>query len=81
METLSKEEANAMLLLTSGREIAVSSRLKSLQPGEALVVKRSEWKTKYAPSKIARRIEKQDGWKFRTGRLADNSGWMLQRLA
>jgi len=81
MENLSEKDANAMLLLTNSREISVSGRLKSLKVGEGLVVKRSEWKAKYVPSKIARRLEKQYGWKFRTGRLTDNSGWLLQRMA
>jgi len=80
METIGKAEADALLLLTNSREITVSGRLKALAVGEALIIKRSEWKAKYPPSKIARRIEKNSNWKFRTGRLPDNNGWMLQRM-
>jgi len=79
MQIINKEEADCLLLLTGSREIAVSGKLKGLKIGEGLVVKRSEWKAKYAPTKIARKIEKEYGWKFKGGRMSDNSGWLMQR--
>jgi len=81
METIGKAEADALLLLTNSREISVSGRLKMLAVGEALIVKSAEWKVKYPPSKIARRIEKKSTLKFRSGRLHGNQGWLLQRIA
>lgn len=81
MEVLEKAQADQLMLLTNGREVAVSARLKSLKPGEGLVIKRHEWKARYAPSLIARRLEKKLGWRFRSGRLTDNSGWLIQRLS
>lgn len=81
MKKLSSEEANNTPLLNNGREIAVTAKLKELKPGEGLTVLHTEWKSKYPPTRIARRLEKKHGWKFRTGRLTDNSGWLLQRLS
>ena len=81
MEIISKEQADSMLLLTGGRELAISGKLKSLAVGEALIIKRSEWKARYAPMRITRRLEKTTTWRFRSGRLPDNSGWLIQRMA
>ncbi len=81
MKKISAEEANSTQLLNNGREIAVTAGLKQLKPGEGLTVSKNEWKAKYPPSRIARRLEKKLGWKFRTGRLLDNSGWLLHRIS
>ena len=80
MKIIEAEEANQLVPLTGGRETAVSGRLKMLKPGQALIIERGEWKAKYAPTRIARYIEKKYGWKFSGGRLPDASGWILQRV-
>lgn len=81
MQKIGKEEAKDMVSLKSGRETLVSAWIKQLAAGEALIVKRSEWKTTYPPTRIARSISKKLGWTFDTGRLPDNTGWLIKRLS
>ncbi len=81
MEKISKEEANGLVLLSNGREIWLTAKLKELPIGEGITLKRTEWKAKYPPTQVARKLEKKYNWKFRTGRLLDNSGWLLQRVS
>lgn len=79
-EIIQKDLAQSILPLSRGRESVVSAMLKQLQPGQALIVRRSEWKAKTAPTRTARKLEKRSSLKFETGRLPDNSGWILKRM-
>ena len=80
MQKLSKEEVEKTVVFNNGRELWLTVKLKELQPGEGLIVKKTEWRSKSGPGRYARRLEKTLPRKFRCGRLADNSGWLLQRM-
>ena len=81
MQKLNAEQAAAITLIKSGRESMVSAMIKQLQPGEALVITRADWKAKGAPYRIANAIEKKLNRKFEKGRMPDGSGWVVKRVA
>ena len=80
MKILNEEEARNLLPLTSGRETLLSSMLKQLKVGEALVVEARDWRSKSTPYRVANNITKRHGWQFEQGRLPDASGWLFKRV-
>lgn len=79
MKTLSKEEA-AKLVIASGRETVIGNRLRSLEPGEALIIDKQDWPGKGSPYRIANYLSKTKGLLFEKGRLQTNKGWVIKRV-
>lgn len=79
MEKISKEEFDKLLHNGRGNGTPLRGALLQLQPGEAVIVKKKEWKVKYTPFLVADRIERSHSIKFKKVSLADRSGWAIQR--
>ena len=79
MKKLNEEEASNLMPLKGGRETLLSSQLKQLKIGEAIVLEAKDWKTKSPPYRVANGIAKRYGWKFGQGRMPDGSGWLFKR--
>ena len=79
MKILTAAEAQDIIPLTKGRETLLSSKLKQLKIGEALLLPTADWKTKGTPYRVANNIAKRHGWQFEQGRMPDGSGWVFKR--
>lgn len=80
IEKLTSEEFDQLTLHGRGRSSPVFNALISLKPGEAMSVKKKNWKPKYPPTLMVKRIEKKYGYKFAHGALPDRSGWAMKRV-
>ena len=81
MKKLKKEEFDAIPLHGRGNTSVFYDAMLNLKPGgDGLHISKAEWKRKYAPTKMARRIEKKYGFVYKTGALPDRSGWGITRV-
>ena len=81
MKRITEEEFRNLPIKGRGSATASFNMMINLQPGEAIVIERSEWRQKKSPSSMCRYIEKHYGMKFICGALADGSGWAVKREA
>lgn len=81
MRVVKKEEAAEMILAKSGRTSKISALASTLQVGEMLEIKTTDWRGKKPPYNIINWVSKKTGRKFIKGRLPDGSGWGVKRLA
>jgi len=81
MRVVKKEEADNMILAKAGRTSKISALASTLQIGEMLEIKTTDWKGKNPPYRIINRLAEQTGRKFIKGRLPDGSGWGVKRVA
>ncbi|MFI5218767.1 MAG: hypothetical protein ACHQNT_04700 [Bacteroidia bacterium] len=80
IEKLSSEEFDHLALHGRGRSSPAFNAIVSLQPGEAITIKKTGWKPKYPPTRLVKKIEKKYGFRFKRGALPDRSGWAVQRI-
>lgn len=80
IKILDAEAAKDLIPVTRGRETLLSSKLKQLKVGEALILPDKDWKTKSPPYRVAINIAKRHGWQFEQGRMPDGSGWLFKRV-
>jgi hypothetical protein len=81
MRVVKKEEAENTILAKAGRTSKISAMTSTLQVGEMLEIKTTDWKGKKPPYNIINRLAKKTGRKFIKGRLPDGSGWGVKRVA
>lgn len=81
MKKLNKEELEKIAVKRFGyRNNPVLDFLKTISVGEGVIVTRTEWKKKTKPGVIISGTFR-DGRRFSTRQLADESGWLIVRLA
>jgi hypothetical protein len=81
MKKINADEANALLVSGTGRSSVFYRAICGLKPGEALVINKSEYTLKYGVGQMCKLISKRfKNVKYRHGKLADGSGWLVQRL-
>ncbi|HLG35823.1 MAG TPA: hypothetical protein VI757_13150 [Bacteroidia bacterium] len=81
IKKITKEEFKKLALHGRGRSSSVYNSMLSLQvDDDALVIEKSSWRPKYAPTRIAKKIERKYGFRFVGGALPDRSGWAFQRV-
>jgi len=82
MKTIPAEEFRSMALHGYGKSTPFYNKILSLKPGDdALFISREEWgNRKYPPTRLASRIAKKYGYKFKLGRTPDKSGWAIGRV-
>lgn len=80
IEKMNPEEFDRIPLHGRGRSSPVFNAIMDLKVGEGIKIKKSGWKPKYAPTLIAKRIERKYGFRFKRGALPDRSGWGVQRI-
>ena len=81
---ISPEEFDQLRIKGWGRSSPVHNAVSGLRVGEAVVILKSQWKRRKAPSSLCRAIEKK--WasfkvKYKCVTLADDSGWAIKRIA
>ena len=81
IKKITSEEFDNLSLHGRGSTSPVYNAIISLKPGEALVMEKSSWKAKYAPTLIVKRIEKKYPMRFRRGALPDRIGWAVKRIS
>ncbi|MEO8151159.1 MAG: hypothetical protein ABI723_26240 [Bacteroidia bacterium] len=80
MKIIEKSEFDQLITKGRGRTTPIRSALLTLQPGQAVVIHKKDWKVKYTPFSIATQIERKHGVTFKKVSLADGSGWAIQRV-
>ncbi|HLG36468.1 MAG TPA: hypothetical protein VI757_16440 [Bacteroidia bacterium] len=81
MRKIPKEEFDGMAFHGRGRSSAVFNAILSLKvDGDGLVIEKSKWRPKYAPTQIVKRIERKYGFRYVGGALPDRSGWGFRRV-
>ena len=81
MKKLNATEVSAVGSAGKGRLTRVSAMAATLQPGEGLIVTRSDWKSKDAPYRVVNYLAKKTGRTFKSSRLADGTGWLIVRVS
>ncbi len=79
MKKLTKEEA-AKLEFKLGTSTVVRTVVMHLNVGEILLIKRREWTQKNGPGQMLTRITEKTNRKFSLKTLADDSGWIVERV-
>ena len=81
IQKLNKEEFQKLGLVPIQNVSWVHAIAASLAPGEGAEIKKGiHWTSKRAPWYIVKAYEKKTGRKFERYRLADGSGWAIQRV-
>ena len=79
MRKLTKEEA-AKLVLRKGSSTAVRTAVLHLQPGEILMIEKSDWNQQNGPGQMCTRITQSSGQEYKVNAVADGSGWVVERV-
>ncbi len=79
MKKISKEEA-AKLTFKIGTSSAVRTAVVHLQPGEVLVIEKHDWQQVKGPGQMIQRVTERTKQKYVLKILADNSGWLVERI-
>ncbi len=81
MKKITEAEALAVVTKPMGRVSRLRAMLLNLEPGEYLLVERSDWKWKgKAPSVMCRRLEEHGSKRYDCKKALDGSGWIIKRL-
>ncbi len=79
MKKLTKEEA-ATFEFKLGTSTVVRTAVMHLNAGEILLIERREWGQKNGPRQMLTRITEKTNRKFSLKALADDSGWIVERI-
>ncbi len=79
MKKLTKEEA-AKLAFKLGTSTVVRTVVMHLNVGEILLIEKGEWKQKNGPGQMLTRITEKTNRKFSLKTLADDNGWIVERV-
>lgn len=80
MKKLNSEEAEGLEPLGGGRHNWLYKELMLLKPGEAIIIRYNDWKTKRPPYETIRTAAKNLKRTFNYGRHPDGSGWLVKRV-
>ncbi len=81
MEKIDKMTFDRLQLAGKRNANSFFAKLLELKPDEGLIIRRAEWNNKRnTPNTLVRRIEKRYSMKFKSGLMADGSGWAVLRV-
>jgi hypothetical protein len=80
MEKISAEEFDQLGLHGRGSSTKFYTAIFGLGVNDALIIKKTEWRPKYPPTKMVISIEKKYGRSYIRGALSDRSGWAVKRV-
>ena len=80
MKKLTKEEA-AKLSFKLGTSTVVRTVVMHLDLEEILLIEKKDWTQKNGPGQMLTRITEKTNRKFSMKTLADDSGWVVERVS
>ena len=80
IEKFGKDENDAELPISRGRNTLLRVMLLQLKIGERLFLPKEDWKTKSGPYHVVARIKKSKGYEYLHGRALDKPGWWFKRV-
>ena len=81
MKKITSEEYNQLKLHGLGSSGPYYNMFMKMEPGDSIILYRSEWYKKYPPTTILNRIERKYNMKFDRGALPDRTGWAIRRVS
>ena len=82
MKILTAEEAQQINLKPPGRGSLARTMLLNMKAGEYVLIENKDWKWRTrTPMTYCRTLEKESKFKFECFRTADDSGWLVKRIA
>ena len=79
MKKITKEEA-AKLQRKLGSSTLVRTEVTFMKVGEILVIERKDWTQKKGPGQMIQRVTEKTKQKYMLKTLADESGWLVERI-
>ncbi len=80
MKKLTKEEVEK-LVVRKGKSTPVRTGVMHLQPGEFLLIEKSDWNQQNGPGQMLSRLAKKTGMEFKLQTVdSGNGGWIVERL-
>lgn len=80
MKEITGEEFDKLFLHGHGSSSPFYNKLMNMKVGDAYIIYKTEWRVKYFPGLICKRVSKNFGHKFKYGSLPDRSGWAIKRV-
>lgn len=80
MKKITKEEKDK-LVLRKGKSTPVRTGVMHLQPGEILLIDKSDWTQTNGPGQMLSRLSKKTGMEFKLETVdTGNGGWVVERV-
>jgi len=79
MKKLTKEEASKFVLNRGSSSIARTA-VMHMQPGEILLIEKTDWQQQNGPGQMLSRVTKATGREFKLETVATGEGWIVERL-
>ena len=79
MKKLTKEEASK-LILKKGSSTPVRTAIMHMAVGEILQIERQEWTQSKGPGQMLTRLSKRTGMEFKLNTIANDGGWIVERV-